>query len=213
MGPPPFGDGKPREPYPGTRAPKRFNGATAFRRWKGKLHPVDAHDTPASMGPPPFGDGKIVPCIGVQALDGAASMGPLPFGDGKRALMIRCGASTTCFNGATAFRRWKGYLLPIFTGRFSTASMGPPPFGDGKTGNQLALSLTSANASMGPPPFGDGKVITDGLLNLSTQASMGPPPFGDGKLPENFAFGQYYGPASMGPPPFGDGKFGGPLWL
>ena len=35
-----------------------FNGATAFRRWKGGDLWVADDDDRASMGPPPFGDGK-----------------------------------------------------------------------------------------------------------------------------------------------------------
>ena len=41
-------------------------------------------------------------------------------------------APAPCFNGATAFRRWKvGWHMTALI-RASEASMGPPPFGDGK---------------------------------------------------------------------------------
>ena len=131
MGPPPFGDGN--SAHPNRRWPEstRFNGATAFRRWKlGGLLLVDAVQL-ASMGPPPFGDGNMcgVPClVSCQAAlqwghrlsamethesgdvdDGnhAASMEPPPFGDGNSVWPPRSSGTASSFNGATAFRRWK----------------------------------------------------------------------------------------------------------
>ena len=111
--------------------------------------------------------------------------------------------SLTCFNGATAFRRWKPLVrcpvwqLPV------RASMGPPPFGDGdsdpKTGAtvevklQWGLSLSAmdtgptgdsrdgaSDASMGPPPKGGGYLDSPGPAEEGTPASMGPPPKGGG---------------------------------
>ena len=107
MGPPPFGDGKSQPGADRTQAAtstsRRFNGATAFRRWKATLgrRAIPALAVTASMGPPPFGDGKRL-----QWRD--RSMGPPPFGD-------RGGIRTTeRFNGATAFRRWKGLFANLF---------------------------------------------------------------------------------------------------
>ena len=80
----------------------RFNGATAFRRWKRVRlcltrllqwgHRLSAMETSpkrkgrwvqiiASMGPPPFGDGNEAKAV-KKAAD-KASMGPPPFGDGN----------------------------------------------------------------------------------------------------------------------------------
>ena len=67
MEPPPFGDGNTAGPRR-SRAPcsTRFNGATAFRRWKldyvQQSEPIlSAPLAPlASMEPPPFGDGNVV---------------------------------------------------------------------------------------------------------------------------------------------------------
>ena len=111
MGPPPFGDGK-----------------------AGLICP---HVPPlgASMGPPPFGDGKGNATLGSWRRV-AASMGPPPFGDGKgdaeiadtdKLVMLQWGhrlsameslqgrrrllGRQSSFNGATAFRRWKGRPL------------------------------------------------------------------------------------------------------
>ena len=84
-----------------------------------------------SMGPPPFGDGNVLsPSLGVASIV-SASMGPPPFGDGNFFQSYASSGWPLCFNGATAFRRWKPAHrrpvrpLPV------RASMGPPPFGDG----------------------------------------------------------------------------------
>ncbi len=69
--------------------------------------PVDA-----SMGPPPFGDGKHRRGRLPPRQKCRASMGPPPFGDGK-ASGCRSGCPRSgSFNGATAFRRWKGLPGP-----------------------------------------------------------------------------------------------------
>ena len=132
MGPPPFGDGKPRYrpdirfPTCASMGPPPFGDGKALPplshipshmqlQWGHRLSAMESHPTGnlvighgyASMGPPPFGDGK-----GLGPLDGGsepvASMGPPPFGDGKLGPATRKSARSRCFNGATAFRRWKG---------------------------------------------------------------------------------------------------------
>ena len=87
-------------------------------QWGHRLSAMETHTRRASMGPPPF-----------------ASMGPPPFGDGNQPVPNRRRVCT-CFNGATAFRRWKPWNSAILTARNLTdsASMGPPPFGDGNIG-------------------------------------------------------------------------------
>ena len=126
-------------PGPPTGICHSFNGATAFRRWKLGECPRrrTMHHVIASMGPPPFGDGNYT---------NASDAGP---------------STWTCFNGATAFRRWKPRATckpcPLLSrghignGGGRPASMGPPPFGDGNVG-----TARRCLASMGPPPFGDG---------------------------------------------------------
>ena len=107
MGPPPFGDGKLGCPLLTKRRFKRFNGATAFRRWKGVGgQRVVCPDHRASMGPPPFGDGKKDNRLRVPP-GKTASMGPPPFGDGKSERSHPRRPGWPRFNGATAFRRWK----------------------------------------------------------------------------------------------------------
>ena len=107
MGPPPFGDGKPSL-FQRDRGPAcRFNGATAFRRWKVEARLLEGRViSGASMGPPPFGDGKMRVILHPRPRL-VASMGPPPFGDGKSP-------------GGVALSQDE------------IASMGPPPFGDGK---------------------------------------------------------------------------------
>ena len=130
MGPPPFDGGNAGAHPLLPLTSERFNGATAFRRWKlreragwgrgsAKLqwgHRLSTVETscarlytvlpvPASMGPPPFDGGNIVIDVGVVN-DPVASMGPPPFDGGN--------ICTGCFMG------WR-----------SKASMGPPPFDGG----------------------------------------------------------------------------------
>ena len=133
MGPPPFGDGNIALATT-SRSPCRL------LQWG---HRLSAMET--------------VPEPSLRQRQGLASMGPSPFGDGnptchQPATLIlrllqwghRLSAMETwtcqswskpkwgCFNGATAFRRWKRRQREGATGG-GTASMGPPPFGDGNT--------------------------------------------------------------------------------
>ena len=230
MGPPPFGDGKTSWFLLLSAVQRRFNGATAFRRWKGprcaRLGPTRSRFNGATAfrrwkegdfaWPLVFAtvlqwghrlSAMESPCHSLLPLsDFLASMGPPPFGDGKGALGRDFPTSGHRFNGATAFRRWKGRGRPGADRVDHGASMGPPPFGDGKV-QMLRDTLTSkrelqwghrlsamesgdyrqpesrdGRASMGPPPFGDGKDRDMVMIALSENASMGPPPFGDGKL-------------------------------
>ena len=109
-----------------------FNGATAFRRWKGSRGLFCCYRTRnASMGPPPFGDGKSSGCSTswgrCRCFNGATA-----FRRWKAEPNSPGAAPAPCFNGATAFRRWKvGWHMTALI-RASEASMGPPPFGDGK---------------------------------------------------------------------------------
>ena len=84
----------------------RFNGATAFRRWRSSCRAPADPGGQASMGPPPFGDGDMLKARW-QTRQGAASMGPPPFGDGDRQDSRAFGVCAPRFNGATAFRQWR----------------------------------------------------------------------------------------------------------
>ena len=179
MEPPPFGDGNDREaaldqpPQAASMEPPPFGDGNSTRpSWRSR------RITPASMEPPPFGDGNWL--AGHTSLpDGMASMEPPPFGDGNQktwqdGLMPmllqwshRLSAMETstcndsadrfdrCFNGATAFRRWKLVNVNRNGANLERASMEPPPFGDGNTALQ-DVTNASDKASMEPPPFGDG---------------------------------------------------------
>ena len=133
MGPPPFGDGKGVE----------VNAV------------VRAGD--ASMGPPPFGDGKLWIDGGYDCCE-RASMRPPPFGDGKTCGNTSRCPSTSSFNGATAFRRWKAPatrcgLLPQLSLQWGhrLSAMESLLWG--------GMEAVNEGASMGPPPFGDGKTL------------------------------------------------------
>ena len=252
MGPPPFGDGDH-----GTRQKERrqfqcFNGATAFRRWRsadetssfGAVLPLqwghrlsamemgdDLHQDPdepvASMGPPPFGDGDAPSPLHFSVVT-AASMGPPPFGDGDRRSTNASRPGDECFNGATAFRRWRSVKLDVRLPHFVNASMGPPPFGDGDQ-KPAVDRRQDQRASMGPPPFGDGDTAAASLINEVTiqlqwghrLSAMEIVIFGAGGLSglmlqwgHRLSAMEIHHPvvgdapvvvASMGPPPFGDG--------
>ena len=90
-------------------------------------------------------------------------------------------ASSTGFNGATAFRQWKHARSAVGTVGFGSASMGPPPFGSGNQ-NPPPLGQVVCLASMGPPPFGSGNRPVPVPVDPVLGASMGPPPFGSGNL-------------------------------
>ena len=157
-------------------------------------------------------------------------MGPPPFGDGNSGNVPGNWRATPCFNGATAFRRWKLELSALRRAKNGRASMGPPPFGDGNFRPKPGFLRRQVAASMGPPPFGDGNRLLrprnrggstrfngatafrrwklfPNLQQLipENHASMGPPPFGDGNPLREIRCRRNLR-ASMGPPPFGDGN-------
>ena len=113
-----------------TWAGSRFNGATAFRRWKHRRAAQRCRPFGlASMGPPPFGDGSN---------DGS---------DIKKAgIWLQWGHRLSAMEALVV--HGPHHELP-------QASMGPPPFGDG-SGAFQAFDDSHLRASMGPPPFGDG---------------------------------------------------------
>ena len=178
MGPPPFGDGNSDRKaslgncwrrFNGATAFRRwkrpsvagmlisvsrFNGATAFRRWKRDNLPDNDDNSRASMGPPPFGDGNNATEAGGK-MTTVASMGPPPFGDGNVIKCLVLSSSRLCFNGATAFRRWK----PGRPGRGGPALLcfnGATAFRRWKLARDIEGFFADGLASMGPPPFGDG---------------------------------------------------------
>ena len=155
MGPPPFGDGNPDFSIPCLRIWCRFNGATAFRRWKHLSALVGWFRCAyASMGPPPFGDGNAR----------------------TASLALSCHRG---FNGATAFRRWKrshAVTASSFVARLQWGHR----LSAMETPKCRVRHPRLSPASMGPPPFGDGNAAEPSQINNRGLASMGPPPFGDG---------------------------------
>ena len=231
MGPPPFGDGNAvgghlsayrylpgfngatafrrwKRCRPGRYALESwgFNGATAFRRWKQGMDQTRGISECMLQWGHRLSAMETVDWIGPQLGVRQASMGPPPFGDGNGVSRVTGETGGRCFNGATAFRRWKlesgkgwhlhapvlqwGHRLSAMEtarkegqthGRLR-ASMGPPPFGDGNVAPQAHENMRLVNASMGPPPFGDGNQHLVDIARFQGGASMGPPPFGDGNI-------------------------------
>ena len=148
MEPPPFGDGnqhitlvadgaacsfngatafrrwklyQPLQTFAGYR---RFNGATAFRRWKRHIDapwPLVAIKLQWSHR---LSAMETAHCRGDEAGDVLASMEPPPFGDGNSRLAPEAWSRACCFNGATAFRRWK----PLFVACLRRKSRGKSVF-------------------------------------------------------------------------------------
>ena len=181
MGPPPFGDGNVPDSWvpssdhtplqwghrlsametllrPGweSNVPSRFQWGHRLSametRWSSQAWPGLST---ASMGPPPFGDGMTI----VQAevgrgyeLQWGHRLSAMETSKSGRARNI----TSSGFNGATAFRRWKQRLPAASPRRQGCASMGPPPFGDGNVRWPVLDDQPGLHASMGPPPFGDG---------------------------------------------------------
>ena len=149
----------------------------------------------ASMGPPPFGGGNVLknwtPLGSASWLQWGHRLSAvetdllplqprLPWNGrlqwGHRLSAVETYPRTSppmtmpsCFNGATAFRRWKPAVHqsgpPIADG----ASMGPPPFGGGNAKKGM-WKFWRPKASMGPPPFGGGNDTgwTDGPTKITT---------------------------------------------
>ena len=109
----------------------RFNGATAFRRWK----PVTGFlgVTSASM-------------LQWSHRLSAMETGP-QHGAGVCGYVLQWSHRLSAME--TVAVPGKGHEPGL-------ASMEPPPFGDGNTGNVDRDNFTSTAASMEPPPFGDG---------------------------------------------------------
>ena len=139
----------------------RFNGATAFGRWKGLKELAKNSDKL-----------KLQWGHRLSAMERVRDAVPAK-------------AGCTSFNGATAFRRWKVVIPTPGLGRRvprSTLQWGHRLSAMERDLFAHLVRLQSDVASMGPPPFGDGKRVpaSADLHSFAFHASMGPPPFGDG---------------------------------
>ena len=158
------------------------------------------------MGPPPFGDGNrgVRGLFAVGRLD--ASMGPPPFGDGNSPSAVRAWGCSRCFNGATAFRRWKPCLSAArrdFPGRFNGATA----FRRWKHVYNNGIGLPLYSLQWGHRLSAMETMSCRGCQGLSSMlqwghrlSAMETALAGQVKLAELVA--------SMGPPPFGDGNSG-----
>ncbi len=181
MGPPPFDGGNPLLRVTVHLRMPRFNGATAFRRWKPEYnlpseaiisglqwgHRLSTVETIKAdshwlyQGTLQWGHRlSTVETSSSRATRGAgctASMGPPPFDGGNQQTRTRATPRMNCFNGATAFRRWKLQGPIGLHGAKGDASMGPPPF-DGGNFCRRDCIVGQPDASMGPPPFDGGNL-------------------------------------------------------
>ena len=195
-------DATSSRPSPG----RRFNGATAFRRWK-RLMSVTT-STRSEL---------------------------LQWSHRLSAMETSSKASGTCsswggFNGATAFRRWKPGRRGQFGPHHIRASMEPPPFGDGNmTGEVSSARTTSALqwshrlSAMETTLAGAVGPVPSPRFNGATAFRRWKPTGGDGTITyavslqwshrlsamETATSNRYScrrSCASMEPPPFGDGN-------
>ena len=204
MGPPPFSDGNSPPAHQHWRGRNRFNGATAFQRWKPWLrvrfirtdsklqwgHRLSAMETlereiqgdgqeVASMGPPPFSDGNWL----WRSWSGML-VEMLQWGHRLSAMETRDGLTKPTFSW---WLQWGHRLSAMETGT-SHIPAGPPgsrfngatAFQRWKPLQRWAKNPPKSDASMGPPPFSDGNKERRTMDLSQRAASMGPPPFSDG---------------------------------
>ena len=166
-------------------------GVKHLLQWSHRLSAMETQPTGksphlricASMEPPPFGDGNTrgqgarpafyyalqwshrlsameTPTSGTSTPGTACCFnGATAFRRWKREWWKAAASHRRRFNGATAFRRWKRDLgLRLLDGH-QVASMEPPPFGDGNGAVWHPGQPLHKHASMEPPPFGDGNYI------------------------------------------------------
>ena len=199
MGPPPFGDGSQgdrwmlqmelqwghrfhlgAEECHGQQSSSRFNGATAFRRWK-----------PWSWAR------SVSPLIWLQ------------WGHRLSAMEARASSESILPPQTLQWGHRLSAMEALELGPFRVAvdlaSMGPPPFGDGSQG-VVGVHLAAPDASMGPPPFGDGSPPTPPVPSLAAPGFNGATAFRRWKLGQGRYPQRRRDAASMGPPPFGDGS-------
>ena len=130
-GPPLFSDGNLPGPRSTACRRSRFNGATAFQRWKlGIVGLAGRAAGNASMGPPLFSDGNA-PGRPLPADRRHASMGPPLFSDGNLALVAAVGLIMKTLQWGHRFSAMETAQQRPTRRYASHASMGPPLFSDG----------------------------------------------------------------------------------
>ena len=94
-------------------APKRFNGATDFHRWKCREFQVQSpHGTIASMGPPIFIGGNVQNSDNIRRVE-VASMGPPIFIGGNETYQGAVNTQYTASMGPPIFiggNHWREFL-------------------------------------------------------------------------------------------------------
>ena len=157
MEPPPFGDGNNEGHRQDRRRLPRFNGATAFRRWKRDRR------QPVHGGHPGFNEATAFRRWKPRERrrrrrDRSRFNGATAFRRWKRRSISLPRKTRWRFNGATAFRRWKQGFFPLSPSKYPLhASMEPPPFGDGNREGCPWAACRSQRFN-GATAFGDGNL-------------------------------------------------------
>ena len=116
-----------------------------------------------------------------------------------------CSRTAPRFNGATAFRRWKRFISGHIRARMLGLQWGHR-LSAMETEEQIADDAITGDASMGPPPFGDGNSVTVPItVSAAYSLQWGHRLSAMESHPYDLPARQAVR-ASMGPPPFGDGK-------
>ena len=133
----------------------------------------------ASMGPPPFGDGDLFRPAGTS-VSRSCFNGATAFRRWRwRSTLLGCPAWISGFNGATAFRRWR-YGLPSPVIRFSCRLQ----WGHRLSAMEMAHIAWSEFSRVELLQWGHRlsamEIRHAGVGRWRYDASMRPPPFGDG---------------------------------
>ncbi len=156
------------------------------------------------MGPPPFGSGNNYPPVTVKT-SGMASMGPPPFGSGNLRRPAACRCRAACFNGATAFRKWKQRAIASQRSGMEALQWGHR-LSAVETGGPYLRAVPQLPASMGPPPFGGGNGPLRGFRRRRTLGFNGATSFRWWKRLHSRPVRLRLCGASMGPPLSGGGN-------
>ena len=134
----------------------RFNGATAFRRWKVCRREGVRHSLSCFNGATAFRRWKAAG--GASRFSAQTGFnGATAFRRWKDGLWSFGHGLEVSFNGATAFRRWKA-IGPQRRPSPPAGFNGATAFRRWKGVKEFTDFWIAITASMGPPPFGDGKL-------------------------------------------------------
>ena len=93
------------------RSDRAFNGATAFRLWKPSRNNRGETSKPCLQWGHSLSAMETHPAVAIRGTREKPSMRPQPFGYGNSSSRGNSGYERKTFNGATAFRLWKLFLV------------------------------------------------------------------------------------------------------